>query len=497
MNKILKRLINSTIVIMLFIAIVFTYVQFGVGSFLKNHPKNSRVLYSEYSHRRGQIDAEDELIASSRRTDSYLTQRRIYPSPYAIAFANITGYYSLWYGRSGLEKSFDHVLAGSDARLRGSNILDELAGHDPRGGSVVTTINAKLQLATYNAMVHGCQGHGCTGAAVAIEPDTGKILALVSTPSFNPNLLVGENSQEASKHWKQINDNPTTPLINRPLQKIYPPGSTFKVITTAIALEQGITPRQYLTAEPSIVLPHTATRLTNYNSTPCPEAVKKRVTLLQAFQYSCNTAFVDLATAHIAHPRDNFQTLAHKFHIDLPSFKVNLPSATSTLGSMPDLAAIGQSAIGQRDVALTPLTNAVIAASVANHGKIMRPYLIDSIKRPDLQTIDKTLPHPMEQAFSPHTAATLTELMRASEKHTLGYDEHTEYTIASKTGTAEHGSNTPGPHGWYIAFAHNDNKKIAIAVIVEDGGGLGHQATGATLAAPIGRTMIHSVLGGE
>lgn len=175
-----------------------------------------------------------------------------------------------------------------------------------------------------------------------------------------------------------------------------------------------------------------------------------------------------------------------------------MPVAESTVGPIPDDAALGQSSIGQRDVAVTPLDNAVIAATIANGGVRMEPYLVDELQGPDLSELDTTEPVSVGRTVSTEVASTLTDLMVASENNTVG-GGRSAYQIASKTGTAEHGSdprNTP-PHAWYMAFAPAQNPKIAIAVIVENGGDLALAATGGSVAAPVARAVLDAGLRGR
>ena len=180
------------------------------------------------------------------------------------------------------------------------------------------------------------------------------------------------------------------------------------------------------------------------------------------------------------------------------NMSIPLSVAESTLGPIPDGAALGQSSIGQRDVALTPLENAVIAATVANGGVRMKPYLVEQLQSPDLSVLAETVPESAGQAIAPEVAATLTDLMIGAENFAGGSGKIPGVQIASKTGTAEHGSdprNTP-PHTWYIAFAPAQQPTVAVAVIVEDGGDRALAATGGSVAAPIGRAVISAGLQG-
>jgi peptidoglycan glycosyltransferase len=348
-----------------------------------------------------------------------------------------------------------------------------------------------VQQAGWDAMQQGCGGP-CKGAVVALEPSTGKILALVSSPSYDPNLLASHNSDVQSQAWQRLRDDPASPLTNRAISETYPPGSTFKVITTAAALQAGVTEDDQLTSAPTIPLPDSTAVLQNFGGTPCGS--EPTVSLREAFAHSCNTAFVELG---IGTGADALRSTAQAFGFDSPLDPIPLQVAESTVGPIPDAAALGMSSIGQKDVALTPLQNAMVAATIANAGVTMQPYLVRSLQGPDLANLGSTAPHEQRRAVSPQVAAKLTELMVGAETVTQQKGAIPGVQIASKTGTAEHGTdprNTP-PHAWYIAFAPARTPKVAVAVLVEDGADR-LSATGGALAAPIGRAVIEAALQG-
>ncbi len=465
-----------------------TYVQVIKADDYRADPRNSRVLLDEYSRQRGQISAGGTVLASSVSTDDRYKYLRVYPTD-PQAFAPVTGFYSMQYGSTGLERAEDPVLNGSDAQLFGSRLVDLVSGRDPRGGNVVTTIDPVMQQVAYNELT----SKGYTGSVVAIEPSTGKILTMVSTPSYDPNLLTGHDGAQGTQAWEDLSADENQPMLNRAISQTYPPGSTFKVVVTAAALSNGkANPQSQFTAAPNITLPGTSTTLENYNGSTCGSGAT--ATLYEAFRRSCNTAFVELGVdVGAAALEDEAAAFGIGPHRGIP-----MPVAESTVGSIPDNAALAQSSIGQRDVALTPLDNAVIAATVANGGVRMEPYLVDQLQNPDLSELSTTEPVSVGQAVSAEVASTLTDLMVASEENTAG-SGGTSYRIASKTGTAEHGAdprNTP-PHAWYIAFAPAENPKIAIAVIVEDGGDRALAATGGSVAAPVARAVLDAGLRGR
>ena len=491
MNASLRRISVTVMALIVLLLLNATYTQVFTADGLRADPRNQRVLLDEYSRQRGQITASGQLLAYSVATDSRFRFLRVYPNP--AVYAPITGFYSLRYSSTGLERAEDPVLNGSDERLFGRRLADFFTGRDPRGGNVDTTIRPRVQQAGWDAMQQGCGGPPCKGAVVALEPSSGKILAMVSSPSYDPNLLASHNPEEQAQAWQRLRDDADSPMTNRAISETYPPGSTFKVITTAAALQAGATTDEPLTAEPEIPLPNSTATLENYGGTPCGNG-GTTVPLSQAFALSCNTAFVQLGLATGA---DALRSMAHSFGLDTTPGVIPLQVAESTVGIIPDAAALGMSAIGQKDVALTPLENAEVAATIANAGVTMQPYLIDNLKGPDLSDISTTAPYQQRRAVSPQVAAKLTELMVGAEKVAQQKGAIPGVQIASKTGTAEHGTDprhTP-PHAWYIAFAPAQTPRVAVAVLVENGGDR-LSATGGALAAPIGRAVIEAALQG-
>lgn len=487
MNTSLRRVSVTIMVLIVLLLANATMTQVFTADGLRSDPRNQRVLLDEYSRQRGQITAGGQMLAYSVATDGRFRFLREYPNP--ETYAPVTGFYSLAYSSTGLERAEDTILNGSDERLFGRRLADFFTGRDPRGGNVDTTIKPQVQQAAWDAMQSGCDGP-CKGSVVALEPSTGKILAMVSAPSYDPNLLATHDLDAQTAAWEQLRDNSGSPLLNRAISETYPPGSTFKVITTAAALQAGATPDTQLTAAPRIPLPDSTATLENFGGMPCGPG--PTASLHDAFAKSCNTAFVQLG---IDTGADSLKSTAQAFGLDTAPPAIPLQVAESTTGPIEDAAALGMSSIGQRDVALTPLQNAQVAATIANDGIAMRPYLVDSLKGPDLSTISTTSPAQERRAVSPQVAATLTDLMVAAEQVTQQKGAIAGVQIASKTGTAEHGTdprNTP-PHAWYIAFAPAQDPKVAVAVLVEDGGDR-LSATGGALAAPIGRATIAAAL---
>lgn len=489
MNTSLRRIAMMVMGLVVLLLINATITQVFRADALRADPRNQRVLLDEYSRQRGQIAAGGQIMAYSVATDGRYRYLRVYPD--AAAYAPVTGFYSLRFSSTGLERAEDTVLNGSDERLFGKRLADFFTGRDPRGGNVDTTLVPRIQRAAWQGLQQGCGGP-CKGSVVALEPSTGKILAMVSSPSYDPNLLATHDTEEQGQAWQRLRDDPSSPLTNRAISERYPPGSTFKVITTAAALQAGISENEQFTAAPRIPLPNSTATLENYGGAPCGDAPK--APLREAFERSCNTAFVELG---IRLGGDALRNTADAFGFDSAPAPIPLQVAESTVGPMTDAAAVGMSSMGQKDVAVTPLQNAMVAAAIANDGVLMQPYLVDRLEGPDLSEISNTAPAELRRAVSPQVAAKLSDLMVASEKFTQQDGAIPGVQIASKTGTAEHGTdprNTP-PHAWYIAFAPAESPRVAVAVLVENGGDR-LAATGGALAAPIGRATMAAALQG-
>jgi peptidoglycan glycosyltransferase len=486
MNTALRKVGLAAMVMVLLLLANATYVQVIKADDYRTDPRNRRVLLDEYARQRGQIVAGGQPVAVSTDTDDALKFQRSYPN--GPAFAPVTGYFSVVYGAGGTEKSEDELLNGTDDRLFVRRLSDLITGRDPRGGNVVLTIDPRAQQAAYD----GLTKKGFTGAVVALRPDTGEILAMASTPSYDPNLLAAHDPAAQRDAWGKLNKDPGQPMLNRAISAIYPPGSTFKLVDTAAALQKGFTPDSQLTAAASIQI-NQGTSLQNFAGTPC--GPNPTASLADALARSCNTAFATLAQQV---GKEALAQQADAFGIGQQDLRIPLQVTASSIGQIPDNAALAQTGIGQRDVLLSPLQNAMIAATIANGGVRMNPFLVKQLQGPDLSDLGTTSPDQANRSVPADVAATITQLMIGSENHTKGDGKIAGVVIASKTGTAEHGTdpkNTP-PHGWYVAFAPADHPQVAVAVVVENGGDRGLEATGGSVAAPIGRAVIASVLQG-
>lgn len=472
MNRSIRNTAVFTLILSLILLVNLSIVQvFKDETYAKNQ-LNRRGLYEMKSIPRGQISTGGQVLAQSvQGSDGFYARQ--YPQDVS-AYGPTLGYLSDRYGASGLESSYNGVLNGTDPSLFASRWWDTITGKEKVGASLKLTINPAVQQAAYD----GLTSRGYDGAVVAINPKTGEILAMASTPSFDPASI--------EDNWDALQQAEGSPMLNHATQETLPPGSTFKVVTTAAGLANGYSPDSSVTGASEITLPGTNTTLENYGGQSCGGT---STTLRQAFAKSCNTAFVEMG---IKVGDDALTKAAKDFGLG-QTYDLGLPMSPGAIGDLSDAAARGQSSIGQRDVSMSVLQNAVVAATVANGGKRMEPHLVSEVLGSDLRSLKKTKPKELNQAISAEQATTLTELMKGSERMTQGT---TGTDIASKTGTAEHGedSRNSNPHAWYIAFGPTKDADVAVAVLVKNGGDRGQAATGGSVAAPIGRAVIDAAL---
>jgi penicillin-binding protein A len=500
-NTPLRRVSIAMMIMVVLLMANDMYVQVIKANSYSTNPYNTRTVLGEYSQARGLITATNGApLATSVATTGNYKYLRQYPS--GPMYAPVTGYFSLIYGTGGMERIENSILDGSDNRLFVRRLSDLITGRNPSGGDVQLTIDPKIQAAAYNGMVAA----GYSGAAVAIQPSTGQILAMVSTPSYDPNGLSSHSSTTQANTWKSTNaaTSLSSPLINQTVQGAYQPGSTFKLIVSAAALNNNVDSENNvdLPNSPGITLPGTSTVLHNFNGETCPGGANGMVSMKEALAASCNTAFATLAGRVGA---SALAAQAQKFgfgrSMSVPLSVVPSCLGPSTGGNCLNVfngqAGLYQTGIGQLNVQETPLQNALVAATIANGGVEMAPQMVKAVLAPDLSTIQGFTPQVMNNnVMSPQVAATITDMMQASEAGAGTVNKDPNIVIASKTGTAEHGDNPQNtqPYGWYDAFA--PGKDIAVAVVVTSGGSFDLATIGAKVAAPIARLMINAAVGG-
>jgi penicillin-binding protein A len=496
MNTPLRRVGLAMLAMVVLLLANATYIQIVKADEYRADPRNRRVLLEEYSRQRGKILTSDQqIIANVKDTNDRLQYQRTYAN--GPLYAPVTGYYSVVYDATGLEAAEDEILNGSDDRLFVRRLSDLITGRDPRGGNIVTTINSKAQTAAYDAMTQ----NNFTGAVVAIKPDDGQILAMVSTPSYDPSGLANPDAAAQTQAWDSYQTD-AKPMLNRAISDNYTPGSTFKLITAAAALADGKDKNSQVTTSPGINVINGDTNcdtdsntcLANYSRSSCGDG-----TLQGALQKSCNTAFAQLADQL---GEEKLVEQAAKFGVGQTDLRIPMSVVPSCVGprdqcmTVADRPSLFQSGIGQKDVRMTALENASVVATIANGGDRMRPQLVQKILAPDLDEISGYDSDELDSAMSSDDAGELRDMMIESEKNTSGPGKRDDLVIASKTGTAETGvdpKETP-PFAWYVAFAPADNPQIAVAVVVES---KDVAATGGKLAAGVGRATINALVGGS
>jgi len=410
---------------------------------------------------------------------------RVYTDP--VLYAPVTGYFSCTYGTSGIESSQNSVLSGSDERLFVNRVIDMVGNEQPKGGSVLLTLNPKAQRAAIDGL-DALPGES-QGAAVAIDPGTGAILAMVASPTYDPNVLATHNINAADQAWDRLTDeNGPNLMLNRSAQEIYPPGSTFKLVVAATALSNGYTPTSKVKGGTSLDLPQTTLDLNNENRGNCGG---NEITLAQALAVSCNVSFGDLGLKLGA---DKLQEQAELFGFN-EDYLDEIPIAESVFPSDIDEPQTAFSSIGQYDVAASPLQMAMVAAGIANEGEVMRPYLVQEVRTPDAELLDEADPEALQEAISSSVADDLTQMMVGVVENGTGEPAKIEgIPVAGKTGTANSSPDRP-PYAWMVAFSPADDPQVAVAVLVEQTGVARDEITGGGLAGPIAADIMRAVIG--
>ncbi|MFF3001394.1 peptidoglycan D,D-transpeptidase FtsI family protein [Kitasatospora sp. NPDC057940] len=484
MNKPIRRVSIFCLVLILALMVRTNWVQGVQADAWATNKNNKRQQYDRYAHPRGNIIVGGQPVTKSDFVNGlrYKYKRSWVDGP---MYAPVTGYSSQVFGSSQLEYLEDGILSGTDDRLFFRNTLDMLTGEQQRGGDVVTTINAKAQKAAWDGLGDK------KGAAVAIDPKTGAILALVSTPSYDPGAIAGSESGD-SKAWTDLNADPNKPMLNRALKETYPPGSTFKLVTATAAFENGLYQNiddQTATPDP-YTLPGTQTVLNNES----PLERCGNATVKSGMDQSCNTVYAKMG-ADLG--KDKMRAQAEKFGfnstIDTPvrSEKSIFPSSASPDGTAQD-------SIGQHDTRATPLQMAMVSAAIANNGSLMQPYLVDQERSASLTTISKHTEKQFSQAMSPATAQKMQDLMVSVVENGTGKNAKIPgLQVGGKTGTAQHGEDNAGlPFAWFTSWAKTtDGQSVAVAVVVEDGSNNRDGISGGRLAAPIAKAVMQAVLG--
>ncbi|WP_327357019.1 peptidoglycan D,D-transpeptidase FtsI family protein [Streptomyces sp. NBC_01304] len=483
MNKTIRRASVFTLLLVLALLIRATWVQFYEGQALADNKNNRRNAISQYAYPLGNIIVAGEAVTGSERTKSGdLAYKRTYKD--GSLYSAVTGYSSQVYGATQLEGIYQKLLDGTDNRLK--NPLDTLANKRADPGDVLTTIDPAVQKAAQKALGDK------KGAAVAIDPATGKILGVVSTPSYDPSKISGSSDGDA---WKKLSGDEDKPLVNRALRQPLPPGSTFKLVVAAAALEDGLySSADEKTNSPNpYMLPGTTTPLKNESaSAPCENA-----SIRTALQYSCNNVFGKMA---VDLGQDKLKAMAEKFGFNDKKQDVPVRASESVYPSGMDKAQTALSGIGQFDVTATPLQMAMVTAAIANGGELKDPHMVSQINDADgnsLQNFDGDASS--KRIVGEQTAKELQSAMETVIKEGTGTNAQISgATVGGKTGTAQHGeNNSKTPYAWFTSYAKgSDGKQIAVAVLIEDSDAARSEVSGNGLAAPVAKAMMQAYLKG-
>jgi penicillin-binding protein A len=493
MDRFIRRLGVAMIALFVLLLGQVTYIQVVASERLADNPANAtRQLIAEYRVQRGSILAADGRteLALSRKSPGQLKYQRRYPQ--GPLYAGITGYYSIIFGRSELEQSYNSYLSGDAPELIPQTLIDQVLGRPKRGATVVTTIDPAIQRAAQRAL------GDLPGGVVALDPHTGDVKAIVANPTYDPNELASQDPQKVRAAWDRLNSDPDKPLLSRAIDELYPPGSTFKLVTAAAALENGFGPDSTWPNPPVLDLPQTTATLENFGGEHCLGGASQ-ITLAQALTISCNVVFGEiglrLGGAKLAAQAHAFgfapDASSGDVPFDIPFQEGVFPEASYFSDRLP---AVALSAIGQDNVAANPMQMALVASAIANGGSEMRPRLVSEIRDPSGQVVKSFDPEVFGQPISSQTAIQLTQMMVSVVQSGTGTAAQIPgIEVAGKTGTAQHGEGL-APHAWFVSFAPAQNAKIAVAVIVLDGGSLGSEATGGVVAAPIAKAVMEAAL---
>jgi peptidoglycan glycosyltransferase len=429
---------------------------------------NRRVVVAQYERPRGTIEAGGEALAQSKLTDDTLKYLRVYPDKQL--YAPVLGYRPVGLAATGIENSEDEFLSGESDKLFADRVKDMFTGNNTGGGNVLLTLNSKAQEAAWQEMTNNERGVD-KGAAVALDPRTGAIQAMVSMPTFNPNPLVSHDEKAAAAEFDKLNKDKDQPLLNRATSETLPPGSTFKVIISAAALQNGYTQDTQIPAGSEYQ--ESGADIKNAEDEVCPGS---SIDLKEALTESCNTGFARLG---VTLGRDKVISTAKAFGFEDSALTVGnlesntgLPVAASRTGDIlnpggsTDKGALAQSSIGQRDVRMTPLQGALMAATVANGGKQMRPYLVQKELDSNRRTIYTADPKVLRTPISSSVADNLKEMMVSVVENGTGKKAQIDtFQVGGKTGTAQNAEGAD-PHGWFLGFAFNSKGEAVSAVCV-------------------------------
>jgi len=483
MTKELRRLSVVMLFMFLSLFVATSWIQVVDADALGQNSNNKRTRLDSYEIQRGSIIVDGVAIASSVPSDDMYRFQRVYTD--APMWESVTGWFNpALQSATGIEQALNTDLSGTGSNAFFAEIERIVSGQPQRGFSVELTLNTAAQQAAYDAL------QGLEGAVVAIEPKTGRILAMVSTPGFDTNTLATHDADAANAAYDQLVADPSKPLYNRAIAgNLNPPGSTFKIVVAAAAFASGDwTPESTLPNPARYQLPQSNDTVSNAWGGTCGDG--DTVTIAEAIRLSCNIPMAELA---VELGDDAIREMAEKFGFN-QSFDTPLESTPSSYPRALDDPQTALTGFGQGKVTATPLQIAMVAAGLANDGVVMNPRLVDAVIGNDLSVVRSYENTEYGTATDKEVADEVTAAMVASVATGAAQGARIDgVDVAGKTGTAENGSN---PYTlWFTGFAPADDPAVAVAVVVENGGGKGQSGTGDTIAAPIAKKVIEAVLG--
>ncbi|WP_193613035.1 penicillin-binding transpeptidase domain-containing protein [Nocardioides lijunqiniae] len=487
MNKPIRTI--SLFCLFLFVALMLnaTYLQFWKADDLNNDARNRRVIEESYSRERGAILVGRDPVAESVPSDDRFEFQRTYAEPFR--YAPITGYFS-YFSQTGVERSQNQVLSGEDPRLFVTKLVDLVTNDPNKGGSVQLTIDPEAQDAAFEGL--DALPGDVEGSVVALDPSTGKILAMVSLPSYDPNKLASHDLDQVSDTYDKLLADDSEPLLNRGIQTTLPPGSTFKLVTAAAAIESGAyTADSMVPGGDTYQLPQTSgeSGLIDNEGRDCGT---DKIPFEQAMENSCNTTFAALAVEVGA---EAMIKQAEAFGFNTTYLEDLRPQAESNFPTEMNPPQTGQSGIGQFEVRSTPLQMAMVVAGLANGGVVKRPYIVDEVQSADLSTLEKTEDSDLSQAVSSSTAADLTQLLVSTvDNGTASPAAIPGVSVAGKTGTAQSGQDDVPPYAWFVSFAPAEDPEVAVAVMIESADIPRGEIAGGQLGGPIAKAVMEAIL---
>lgn len=480
MNESIRYAWYGIVAIFLILIGAASYVQVIGADDLRAHEANSRELYKQFGGPRGPILVGGEPIVESVPSDSSsFDYQRVYHEP--ALYSGITGFYSLAYGQTGLEQRLNGWLSGTADDLFIERIRQTLTGAENPGASVELTIDPAVQKAAYDALPEGMNA-----SAIVTEPDTGRILAMVSRPNYDTNLLAVHSTTEASENMEALRDDGISPYDNRPTTARTEPGSTFKLIDAVAMLESGeYSPDTSLSIPNELDLPQTNTPITNFGGGICNQRDSADFTWI--FAQSCNTPF---SQAAMDLGQDAILDVAERFGFNDDSLSIPLSVVPSHFPTeeLPQ-ATLAQSVLGQVDVQATALQMNMIAAGIANDGVVMQPQLVDTVRGPDLNVLEEPQPEVYSEAITPEIADQMTDMMLEVVQSGTAMPARSSIPIAAKTGTGQTGTENK-VNSWITGFAPADDPQVAVTLVYQSTDySVGSQLTGRNL-----KTIVEAVV---